>query len=89
MAELTINESERCQVRSGTTHPCDRPAAVRLQGVPFCELCAREQEVYFAIGGLTEAAEEAGAEGFAVAVRLMKKIRSRHQMGQNPEPHAA
>ncbi|MDP8974234.1 MAG: hypothetical protein M3N45_13975 [Actinomycetota bacterium] len=43
-----------CQVRSGTDDPCHRPASVRIWGVPFCEPCAREQEVYFAVGKLTE-----------------------------------
>jgi len=27
---------------------------VEIQGIPFCEACAREQEVYFAIGELTQ-----------------------------------
>jgi hypothetical protein len=26
---------------------------VEIQGIPFCEACAREQEAYFAIGELT------------------------------------
>lgn len=34
--------------------PCLRMAAVEVQGVPFCELCAREQEIYFEIGELTQ-----------------------------------
>jgi len=89
LSKLTINTLERCQVRSGTAHPCTRPAAVRLQGIPFCELCAREQEAYFAIGGLTEAAEEVGGGDFAVAMDLMKKIRLRRQTIQAPEPDAA
>ena len=41
-------------MRSGTEHPCRRPAVVKVRGVPFCESCAREQEDYFAIGELTE-----------------------------------
>ena len=89
MTKLTINKLETCPVRSGTAHPCTRPAAVRLQGIPFCELCAREQEAYFAIGGLTEAVEQAGGEGFAVVMDLMKKIRLRRQTIQVPEPDAA
>ena len=44
-----------CGVRSGTDHPCPRPAAVRICGVPFCQRCAREQEAYFAVGELTKA----------------------------------
>ena len=27
---------------------------MEIQGIPFCEACAREQEVYFAIGALTQ-----------------------------------
>jgi hypothetical protein len=44
-----------CQVRSGTDLPCGRPASVRMLGVLFCEECAREQDVYFTIGELTQA----------------------------------
>lgn len=43
-----------CQVRKETNHPCPRPAAVEIWGVPFCEQHAREQEAYFAIGELTQ-----------------------------------
>ena len=42
-----------CQVRSKTTSPCFRSADVEILGVAFCGPCAREQEVYFAIGELT------------------------------------
>jgi hypothetical protein len=50
----TTSEQEQCKVRSGTDNPCQRLAVVKVSGVPFCEPCAREQEVYFAIGELTE-----------------------------------
>ena len=43
-----------CQVRSRTQSPCLRRAVVEIRGIPFCEACAREQEVYFAIGELTQ-----------------------------------
>ena len=89
MRKVATNKLETCQVRSETDDPCNRPAAVRLQGIPFCESCAREQEAYFAIGGLTEAAEEAGGEDFAMVVDLMKKIRLRRQRIQAPQPDAA
>ncbi len=49
-----------CQVRSKTQRPCLHQAVVEIQGIPFCEACAREQEAYFAIGELTH--EE--AQGF-------------------------
>src|SRR5215204_3326338 len=50
-----------CQVRSKTESPCLRRAEVEIQGIPFCEACAREQEAYFAIGELTQ---EEKAQGF-------------------------
>jgi hypothetical protein len=43
-----------CEVRSKTESPCLHRAVVELQGIPFCEECAREQEAYFAIGELTQ-----------------------------------
>jgi hypothetical protein len=43
-----------CQVRSRTQSPCLHRAAVEIGGIPFCEACAREQKVYFAIGELTQ-----------------------------------
>jgi hypothetical protein len=42
-----------CQVRSKTENPCLRRAEVEILGVAFCGPCARNQEVYFAIGELT------------------------------------
>jgi hypothetical protein len=42
-----------CQVRSKTERPCLHQAVMEIWGIPFCELCAREQEAYFAIGKLT------------------------------------
>lgn len=41
-----------CQVRSKTEHPCPHQAVTEIRGIPFCELCAREQEAYFAIGNV-------------------------------------
>jgi hypothetical protein len=43
-----------CQVRSKTQSPCLHRAVAEIQGIPFCEACAREQEMYFAIGELTQ-----------------------------------
>ncbi len=51
MTEVTKPGS--CQVRSKTQSPCPRSAEVGILGVAFCGPCAREQEVYFAIGELT------------------------------------
>jgi hypothetical protein len=36
-----------------TESPCPRRAEVEILGVAFCGPCARQQEVYFAIGELT------------------------------------
>lgn len=52
MSRAAIGNSGACQVRSGTANPCSGLAAVEILGVLFCERCAREQEVYFAIGEL-------------------------------------
>ncbi len=88
---LTIKGLGTCQVRSGTARPCARPASAKLQGVPFCERCAREQETYFAIGEHTEAGGRAGGESLAVTIELIKKIKSCSQLRpvQDHEPDAA
>ncbi len=41
-----------CQMRSRTESPCPRRAVAEIRSVAFCGPCAREQEVYFAIGEL-------------------------------------
>ena len=48
-----VTKPGRCQVRIYAESPCPRSAEVEILGVAFCEPCAREQEVYFAIGELT------------------------------------
>ena len=48
-----VTKPGRCQVRSKTESPCLRRAEVEILGVAFCGPCARQQEVYFAIGELT------------------------------------
>ena len=53
MTEATTKPG-RCQVRSRTESPCPRSAEVEILGVAFCGPCARQQEVYFAIGELTQ-----------------------------------
>ena len=49
-----LTQQGPCQVRSRTQSPCLHQAVVEIRGVPFCAACAREQEVYFAIGELTQ-----------------------------------
>jgi hypothetical protein len=51
LTEVTTPGS--CQVRIYTESPCPRSAEVEILGVGFCRPCARQQEVYFAIGELT------------------------------------
>lgn len=46
---------ESCWVRSEADHPCDRPAAVEIMGVPFCGPHAHEQEVRLAVDQLAQA----------------------------------
>ena len=62
-----------CQVRSGAAHPCQRPAVVKIRGVPFCEQCAREQEAYFAIGELTETPPYSSDERLVLVLDRMKR----------------
>lgn len=69
------SEAGACQVRSKTEGPCPRRAAVEVRGVPFCGECAREQEIYFAIGELTQG--EQGLRGKALAEALKKMRRER------------
>ncbi len=53
LIEATTKQRVPCQVRSKTEHPCLHKAVVEIQGISFCEGCAREQEAYFAIGRRT------------------------------------
>jgi hypothetical protein len=58
-----------CQVRSKTERPCPHQAVMEIWGIPFCEVCAREQEAYFAIGKLTM-----GPQGLASDPELTRRI---------------
>ena len=49
-----VTQQRPCQVRSRTQSPCLHRAVMEIGGIPFCEACARDQEVYFAIGELTQ-----------------------------------
>jgi predicted Fe-S protein YdhL (DUF1289 family) len=72
----------RCQVRSKTVSPCSRLAAVDIQGVAFCEACAREQEAYFAIGELTQEEETQDSRSKQLAEAL-ERIRWERTYGCN------
>ena len=72
----------RCQVRSKTESPCPHLAAVEIQGVAFCEACAREQEAYFAIGELTQGEETHDLRSKQLAEAL-ERIRCERTYGRN------
>ncbi len=74
-----------CQVRSRTDRPCLRPAVVKIQSIPFCEPCAREQEVYFAIGELTEESESLRQEALTETLNGIR----REPTGRNAAANAA
>lgn len=62
-----------CQVRSKTESPCLHRAVVEIQSIPFCEACAREQEVYFAIGELTQEPQDLRSEPLGRALDGMRR----------------
>jgi hypothetical protein len=62
-------------VRSRTDSPCPRPAEMEIMGVAFCGPCARRQEVYFAIGELTDDEEEARDLRSGPLVEALERIR--------------
>ncbi len=68
-----------CQIRSGTDLPCRRLAAIRILGVPFCEIHAREQKLYFLIGELTEA--QGSADRSAEQVRDLRDVPLAEELG--------
>ncbi len=79
---------ESCQVRSRTDRPCLRPAAVKIQRISFCEPCAREQEVYFAIGELTEVSRRPGNESLAEMLYPTRWIRRGKNLAARSTPGA-
>ena len=87
----TTSEQEQCKVRSGTDNPCLRLAVVKVSGVPFCEPCAREQEVYFAIGEITGASSTwlDDEESLVDMLEWLRRIRRRRCTLGNHEADAA
>ena len=76
MSEATVVQVP-CQMRSETESPCPHPAAVEIRGVAFCEVCAREQEAYFAIGELTqEETQDLRSKQLAEALDRMRRERT-------------
>ena len=59
---IQATKLKTCQVRSKTESPCLHRAVVEIQGIPFCEACARDQEAYFAIGELTRETQDFRSE---------------------------
>jgi hypothetical protein len=50
---------------------------VEIRGVAFCEVCAREQEAYFAIGELTqEETQDLRSKQLAEALDRMRRERN-------------
>jgi hypothetical protein len=84
--EVFLSEAKvaliRCQVRSTTESPCPHLAAVEIQGVAFCEACAREQEAYFDIGELTQEEETQDPHSKQLAEAL-ERIRWERTYGRN------
>jgi hypothetical protein len=84
----TTSEQEQCKVRSGTDNPCLRLAVVKVSGVPFCEPCAREQEVYFTIGELTEVPDGLREKPLVELLTRMRRTTWRRGVHAD-EPNAA
>ena len=86
-------ELGKCQVGSGTAQPCRQPAVVKIQGIPFCESCARKQEAYFAIGELTETSRDPEDNRSLLEGMLEERIwwikHRRVVAGEQEEPSAA
>jgi hypothetical protein len=78
-----------CQVRSKTESPCPRGAEVEILGVDFCGPCARQQEVYFAIGELThEDGQDLRSKPLAEALEKIRREREGSREGIAAEiPH--
>ena len=69
-------------MRSRTESPCPRSAEVEILGVAFCGPCAREQEVYFAIGELTQGEKEGlRSEDLAEALKTIRRERAGSREG--------
>ena len=65
-----------CKVRSKRESPCTNQAVVEIQGIAFCEPCAREQEAYFAIGELTQGTQGLRSKPLAEALERMRRERA-------------
>ena len=70
-----------CQMRSRAESPCLNRAAVKIQGIPLCAGCAREQEAYFAVGELTQGTRSprSGPPGKTLE-KALDRMRRQHAM---------
>jgi len=73
LIQATTTKPDLCQVRSRTQSPCLHRAVVQIRGIPFCEACAREQEVYFAIGELTQEPQDLRSEPLGKTLEGMRR----------------
>ena len=89
LTRMKSEQLELCQVRSGTKHSCQRPAVTKVRDIPFCELCAREQEAYFAIGELTEEPQHLRDERLVGMLSRTRRTRLRRSVVDDHEPDAA
>jgi hypothetical protein len=89
--EVSLTEVTKpgsCQVRSKTQSPCLRRAEVGILGVAFCGPCAREQEVYFAIGELThEDGRDLRSKPLAEVLERKRREREGSKEGVAAEMH--
>ena len=62
-------------MRSKTKSPCPRRAEVEILGVAICGQCARQQEIYLAIGELTDEEEThvVRARALAEALKMTRR----------------
>jgi hypothetical protein len=76
-----------CQVRSKKQSPCTNRAAVEIQGIAFCEPCAREQEAYFAIGELTQETQSLRSKQLTEVLERLRRERTGGRDGVAVEMH--
>jgi hypothetical protein len=87
LTEVTTKPG-RCQVRSKSENPCLRRAEVEILGVAFCGPCARKQEVYFAIGELTnDEARDLHSKTLAEVLEKKRRARAESTDGIAAEMH--
>ena len=74
----------------GQAIPASARPVVEVSGVSFCEVCAREQEAYFAIGELTEKPSQRNdEESLFEMLEWTRQIKRRRQLAGSHKPEAA